>query len=95
MIRILNLWPKLEKNCDQNNDKSMTILYQKVTMANTILWRYKLVFYDDSKKDDVSCHIIDDVTATAAATSLLMSAPRQMQMPLTGDYDEKWSSQNH
>jgi hypothetical protein len=26
--------------------------------------------------------------------SLLMSAPRQMQMPLTGDYDEKISSQN-
>jgi hypothetical protein len=26
--------------------------------------------------------------------SLLMSAPRKMQMPLTGDYDEKGSSQN-
>jgi hypothetical protein len=57
-------------------------------MANIIMWRYKLVFYDDSKKDDVSYHVIDDVTATSAATSLLASAPRQMQTPLTGDYDQ-------
>jgi hypothetical protein len=49
-------------------------------MANIIMWRHKLVFYDDSKKDDVSYHVIDDVTAT--------SAPRQMQTPLTGDYDQ-------
>jgi hypothetical protein len=47
------------------------------------------------KKDDISFRIIDDVTATSAAMSLLMSAPRQMQMPLTRDYDEKGSSQNH
>jgi hypothetical protein len=40
------------------------------------------------QKDDVSCHVIDDVTTTSAATSLLMSAPRQMQTPLTGDYDQ-------
>jgi hypothetical protein len=43
-------------------------------------------------KDDVSCHIIDDFTATVAATSLLMSAPCQMQMSLKGDYDKKGSS---
>jgi hypothetical protein len=35
-------------------------------------------------KDDVSCNIIDDVTTTSALTSLLMSASRQMQTPLTG-----------
>jgi hypothetical protein len=62
--------------CDQSSGKFVTILYQKVTMANIILWRYKLVFYDDSKK------------MMSAATSLLTSAPRQMQTSLTGDYDQ-------
>jgi hypothetical protein len=36
----------------------------------------------------VSCHVIDDVTTTSTAMSLLTSAPRQMQTPLTGDYDQ-------
>jgi hypothetical protein len=47
------------------------------------------------QNDVVSCHVIDDVNAMSASTSLMTSAPRQMQTPLTGDYDEKGSSQNH
>jgi hypothetical protein len=56
--------------------------FQKVMMANIILWWYKLVFSDDSKKDDINCHIIDCVKAASAATSLLTSVPCQMQTPL-------------
>jgi hypothetical protein len=58
-------------------------------------WRWKISFCDNInfllwrfQKYDVSCHIIDDINATLAAMSLLMSAPRQMQTPLTGDYDQ-------
>jgi hypothetical protein len=52
--------------CDQSNGKSVTVLYQKVTMKNNFLWRHKLIFYDDSK------------TMTSAATSLMTSTPCQL-----------------
>jgi hypothetical protein len=62
--------------CDQSNGKSVTILYQKVTMANIIMWRFKHVLYDDSK------------LMMSVATSLMTSRPRHLPAWRTTDYDQ-------
>jgi hypothetical protein len=62
--------------CDQSDRKSGTILYQTMTMPNTILWRFKHDIYDDSKM------------MNSVATSLMTSPPRHLSTWHTAGYDQ-------
>jgi NAD-dependent SIR2 family protein deacetylase len=90
-IHIILLFPKLWPNgwciCDQTIfksvtkrcyicDQSVTILYQTMTMPNTILWRFKHDIYDDSKM------------MISVATSLITSPPRHLPAWHTAGYDQ-------
>jgi hypothetical protein len=76
------------------------VIFVTKLMANLWLfyikrWRWQISFFDDINlssttipKSYVSCYVINDITATSAATSLLTSPPRHLPAWHTAGYDQ-------